>query len=62
VEKEDRETIRHISGGVDRMVTLLERMARPPSLAAKMINGIATGAGILSILSIVELIRQWLGG
>jgi hypothetical protein len=62
MEKENREIIRYISGGVDRIIMILERMSKPPSLAARIISGIATGAGILSILSIVELIRQWLGG
>jgi predicted transcriptional regulator len=46
----------------DRIVAILQVLAKLPSLAYRISNGLAVGAGILSILTVVELIRSWLGG
>ena len=47
---------------LDRIILLLETVSKQPSLLARLFNGIAIGAGILSILSVVDVIKSWLGG
>jgi hypothetical protein len=47
---------------LDRIIAILQDMAKPPPLAIRIVNGIAIGAGILSILTVVELLRSWTGG
>jgi len=47
---------------LDRIILLLETAAKQPSLLARLFNGIAMGAGILGILSAVDVIKSWLGG
>ena len=46
----------------DRIITILQNIAKPPPLYQRIINGAAVGVGILSILTILETIRAWLGG
>ena len=47
---------------MDRIIAILQEIAKPPSLIQKIINGAATGVGILGVLSALETIRSWLGG
>ena len=47
---------------MDRIINLLEEIGKQPSLASKIIAGVATGAGILGILSAVDILKAWLGG
>jgi hypothetical protein len=47
---------------LDKIIFLLENAAKQPSLLIRVINGAAIGAGILGILSAVDVIRSWLGG
>ena len=47
---------------MDKIIYLLEEIAKPPPLASKVASGIATGAGILGILGIIDILRNWLGG
>jgi hypothetical protein len=47
---------------MDRIIVLLESAARRPSLGMRIMNGLATGIGILGIFSIVDIIKTWLGG
>ena len=58
-----------IQQNTDRIVAILQVLAKPPSLVHRIISvplaiakGMATGAGILGIFSVVEIIRSWLGG
>jgi hypothetical protein len=51
-----------IQQNTDRIVAILQVLAKPPSLAYRISNGLAVGAGILSILTVVELLRSWIGG
>jgi len=46
----------------DRIIAILQVLAKPPPLFQRIINGAAVGVGILSILTILETIRAWLGG
>ena len=47
---------------LDRIIVILQDIAKPAPLFYRLSNGLAIGAGILSILTVVELIRSWLGG
>ena len=47
---------------LDKIIFLMENVTKQPSLSARIINGAATGAGILGILSAVDVIKSWLGG
>ena len=47
---------------LDKIVSLLEKSVEEPSLLVKIGNGAATGAGILGILSVIDIIKTWLGG
>ena len=47
---------------LDRIIVLLEEISKQPSLISRIIAGIATVAGILGILSAVDIIKAWLGG
>jgi len=53
---------RELFGKLDRIISLLERSVKEPSLIVRIGNGAATGAGILGILSVIDIIRMWLGG
>jgi hypothetical protein len=47
---------------LDKIICLLESAAQQPSLLTRIANGAAMGAGILGILSAVDVIKSWLGG
>ena len=47
---------------LDKIIFLLESVAKQPSLLGRLFNGAAMGAGILGILSAVDVIKTWLGG
>ena len=44
------------------MIALLEVISKPQPLAHRIVNGLATGAGILGILGAIEVIRSWMIG
>ena len=47
---------------MDKMLILLEVIAKPPSLGVRIASGIATAAGILGLITIVDVIKNWFGG
>ena len=47
---------------LDEIIRLLKVMSEPPSMARKVIDGLIIAITILSIISIIDIIRQWLGG
>ena len=47
---------------LDQIILLLGDAVKQPSLLVRVINGAAMGAGILGILSAVDVIKSWLGG
>ena len=59
MEKEDSENLRHLRESVD---TIVEIMRKPKSIRVRVIEGVATGIGILGIVSVADVIRRWIGG
>jgi hypothetical protein len=47
---------------LDKIISLLEAANKQPSILVKIGNGAATGAGILGLISVVDIIKTWLGG
>jgi hypothetical protein len=59
VEVEDRETIRHMSNTLDKILMVL---SKPSSRLARVFELAAAGVGILGILSIIDILKNWIGG
>jgi len=47
---------------LDAIIALLEVANKQPSILVKIGNGAATGAGILGLISVIDIIKTWLGG
>jgi hypothetical protein len=58
----DSKELNEITMRLEKIIDLLEVISKPQPLAHKVINGIATGAGILGILGAIEIIRSWMIG
>jgi N-acetylmuramic acid 6-phosphate (MurNAc-6-P) etherase len=58
----DNNQLTEITSRLDKVVALLEIVIKPTSTGRKIIDGFATGAGILGILGAIEVIRTWLIG
>jgi len=59
MEREDSENLKSLKENVDK---ILDIMQRPKKIIARVIEGVALGVGILSVLGTIDIIRQWLGG
>jgi len=51
-----------ITKRLDDIIELLRNSSKPESIAKKIVNGIATGIGILGIISIIDIIKKRIGG
>jgi len=51
-----------ITRRLDEITNLLKVLTTTPSRARRVVDGIATGAGILGIISVVDIVKAWLGG
>ena len=58
----DSKALNEITGRLDKMIALLEVISKPQPLAHRVVNGLATGAGILGIFGAIEVIRTWMIG
>ena len=58
----DSRELNEITRRLDKMIALLEVVSKPQPLAHRVVNGLATGAGILGILGAIEVIRSWMIG
>ena len=59
MESEDSNNLKALRDSVDK---ILEIMQRPKKMLARIIEGVALGIGILSVLGTIDIIRQWIGG
>ena len=58
----DSKELNEITERLDKIIALLDVISKPQPLAHKIVNGLATGAGILGILGAIEIIRTWMIG
>ena len=49
-------------GRLDKIISLLEVSNKQPSILVRVGNGAATEAGILGLISVIDIIKTWLGG
>jgi len=59
MEKEDQETLRHISETLDKILAVL---SKPQNVIIRIFEISAAVVGILGILAIIDVIRVWIGG
>ena len=59
MEKEDRETVRHMSETLDKILMVL---SKPEKIVVKVLEVGAAVVSVLGILSIIEIIRDWIIG
>ena len=59
MEKEDRETLNHMSNTLDKILSVL---LKPENIFVRVFEIGAAGVGILGILGIVDIIKSWIGG
>jgi adenosyl cobinamide kinase/adenosyl cobinamide phosphate guanylyltransferase len=59
MEKEDRDTLRHISETLDKMLAVL---SKPQNRVLLIMNTVGSGITLLGIISIIEIIKNWAGG
>ena len=59
MEKEDQETMRHMSETLDKILTVL---SKPANRLTRIFEIIATGITILGIISAIDIIKNWIGG
>ena len=58
----DGKELHEITEQLGKIIALLEVISKPQPLTHRIINAIATGAGILGILGAIEVIRSWMIG
>jgi hypothetical protein len=58
----DTADLKEITGRLDEIISLLKDIGKAPSMARRIVDGIATGAGILGIISAADVIKMWIGG
>ena len=51
-----------ITKRLDEIINLLKQNSRPVPVARRILDGVATGIGILGIISIIDIIKTWIGG
>ena len=59
MEREDSNNLKALKDSVDKILEILQR---PKKVLAKVLEGVALGVGILSVLGTIDIIRQWIGG
>jgi hypothetical protein len=59
MDKEDRESMRHISETLD---TILSVLLRPKNRVERIIDIVTTGITLFGIISVIDIIKSWIGG
>ena len=59
MEKEDSENLKALRESVDKILVIMQK---PKRIVARILEGVALGVGILSVLGTIDIIRQWIGG
>jgi len=58
----DASQLLEITKRLDEIVVLLRNGSRPVSVVRRVVDGIATGVGILGIISVIDILKAWIGG
>jgi len=59
MEKEDRETVKHMSETLDKILLVL---SKPEKIVVKILEIGAAVVSVLGILSIIDIIHNWIIG
>jgi len=59
MEKGDSENLKALRESVDKILAIMQK---PKKLIANILEGVALGVGILSVLGTIDIIRLWIGG
>jgi len=59
MEREGLETIKHIDETLNKILMVL---SKPTSVLTRVFEIAATGITVLGIISIIDIIRNWIGG
>jgi len=58
----DKTTEKALFERLDRMIFLMEEAAKQPTVFVKILNLAAMIAGILGAITIIDVLRSWIGG
>jgi len=58
----DSTQLQEITKRLDEIIDLFKISSKPVSIARRIIDGLATGIGILGVISVIDIIKTWLGG
>ena len=59
MEKIDSDNLKALRESVDKILVIMQQ---PKKMLARVLEGVALGVGILSVLGTIDIIRQWIGG
>jgi len=59
LEKIDSDNLKALRESVDKILVIMQQ---PKKMLARVLEGVALGVGILSVLGTIDIIRQWIGG
>jgi len=59
MEKEDRETVKHMSETLDKILIVL---SKPEKIVVKVLEIGAAVVSVLGVLSIIDIIHNWIIG
>jgi preprotein translocase subunit Sss1 len=59
MEKEELAVIRHID---ETLIKILTVLSKPTSILTRVFEIAATGITILGVISVVDIIKGWIGG
>jgi len=59
MEKTDREILKHMSKTLDQILVVL---SKPSSKLVRIFELVAVGVGVLGIFTVIDIIKNWIGG
>ena len=59
MERGDSENLKALRESVDKILVIMQK---PKKIISRILEGVALGVGILSVLGTIDIIRQWIGG
>ena len=59
MEREDSENLKSLKENVGKILAIMQK---PKKMISRVLEGVALGVGILSVLGTIDIIRKWIGG